>query len=50
MRGEVLAQILDPFEGSVRSQIISPTDGVVFFAQEDPLVYANASVYKIVHM
>lgn len=47
-RGEVLAQILDPFEGNVKSEIVSPTDGVIFFAQEDPLVYANASVYKII--
>ncbi len=48
VRGDLLSRVLDPYDGSVRSEILSPTDGVVFFVQEEPLVYANASVYKII--
>ncbi len=47
-RGQLLARILDPCDASVRANIVSPADGVIFFAQEDPLVYANASVFRII--
>lgn len=47
-RGDVLAEILDSYEGEVISQIISPTDGVIFFAHTSPLVMENVVVYKII--
>lgn len=47
-RGDVLAEILDPYEGEVISQVISPTDGVIFFAHTSPLVMENVVVYKII--
>lgn len=47
-RGEILSYVLDPYDGSVRSEIVSPADGVIFFAQEEPLVYANAAIYRII--
>lgn len=47
-RGEILSCVLDPYDGSVRSEIVSPADGVIFFAQEEPLVYANAAIYRII--
>lgn len=47
-RGDVLSCVLDPYDGSVRSEIVAPADGVVFFAQEEPLVYANAAVYRLI--
>lgn len=47
-RGDVLAEILDPYEGEVISQILSPTDGVIFFAHTSPLVMENVVVYKII--
>ncbi len=47
-RGQTLAQVLDPYDGSVREQLTAPTDGVIFFAQEDPLTYAGSCVYKLI--
>lgn len=46
--GELIAQILDPCEGTVKSEIISQTDGIVFFAHTGPTVMGNQVVYKII--
>lgn len=46
--GEVIAEIIDPYEGYVKMQIISPTDGVIFFAHNEPLVMENTAVFKII--
>lgn len=47
-RGEVLAEILDPLEGTVISQILAPAEGIVFFAHAQPLVMEGAIIYKII--
>jgi predicted deacylase len=47
-RGDVLAEIIDPYEGGVISQIIAPTEGIIFFAHKSPLVNGNEIVYKII--
>ena len=46
--GEVIAEIIDPYEGYVKMQIMSPTDGVVFFTHNEPLVMENTVVFKII--
>lgn len=46
--GEIVAEIIDPYEGYVKMQIISPTDGVIFFAHNEPLVMENTVVFKII--
>lgn len=46
--GEVLAEIMDPYEGTVITQILSPTDGIIFFAYQSPLINENEIVYKII--
>lgn len=46
--GEIIAEVLDPFEGEVISQILSPTDGIIFFAHTKPLVVQNCIVYQII--
>lgn len=45
--GDILAKILDPFTGTVRSVITSPTDGVIFFSHHRPLVHQNTIMFKI---
>lgn len=45
--GDMLAKILDPFTGAVRSIITSPTNGTIFFSYHSPLVHENTIVYKI---
>jgi len=47
-RGEVLAEIVDPMDGHVKSQVFAPTDGIIFFAQDQPLVYENVVIYKMI--
>ncbi len=46
--GEILAEVVDPIEGEVISQIIAPSDGIIFFAHSKPLVIQNCIVYKLI--
>ena len=46
--GDILAEIVDPIEGEVISQIISPSDGIIFFAHSKPLVIQNCTVYRMI--
>lgn len=46
--GDILAEIVDPIEGEVISQIIAPSDGIIFFAHSKPLVIQNCIVYKLI--
>lgn len=46
--GDVLAEIVDPLEGEVISQITSPSDGIIFFAHTKPLVMQNCVVYQLI--
>lgn len=45
--GEVLAEVVDPMQGEVISQILAPSDGVLFFAHTKPLVMQNCIVYQL---
>lgn len=46
--GEVLAEILHPYEGEVISRILAPTEGIIFFAHKKPLVTESEVIYKII--
>lgn len=47
-RGDILAEILDPYEGVVISKIISPIDGIIFFAYNSPMIMESVIAYKII--
>lgn len=47
-RGDVLAEIINPMDGSVKASILAPTDGIVFFCQDAPMVFQNTVVYKMI--
>lgn len=47
-RGQILASVIDPLEGEEISRILSPTDGIVFFAHRAPLVMERTIIYKII--
>lgn len=47
-RGDILAEVLDPYEGEVIYRVISPTDGILFFAYNSPLVTENTVVFKVI--
>jgi predicted deacylase len=47
-KGDIMAEILDPYDGSARSQITAPVSGMIFFAHHAPLISQNTVVYRIV--
>ena len=47
-KGQTLAYIIDPMDGRVRSEVVAPMDGIVFFAQEQPMIYQNVMIYKMI--
>lgn len=47
-RGDLLAEIVDPYDASIREQLFSPVNGVLFFNQENPLVIEGAHIFEIV--
>lgn len=47
-RGDVLAEVINPFLGNVETQIIALSDGIIFFEQTSPMLYQNTVVYKII--
>ncbi len=47
-KGETLAKILDPYDGSVRLSVTAPENGWIFFAHDKPMVVQNTLLYKIV--
>lgn len=46
--GDILAEVVDPIEGEVISQIMAPSDGIIFFAHSKPLVIEHCTVYKLI--
>ena len=46
--GDVLSEIIDPLEGEIREQILAPSDGVIFFAHDEPLVMEHSTVFKLI--
>lgn len=47
VKGQLLAYVLDSCEGDVIEELRAPADGVIFFAHDKPLVYANTAVIKL---
>lgn len=45
--GEVLGVIQNPCDGETLEILTAPTDGVVFFQHDDPLVYAATAAIKL---
>ncbi len=47
--GMALAEIVDPYEGSVKQVITAPTDGIVFFSYTEPLIGQYDIAYQLIH-
>ena len=45
--GTPLANILDPYEGTILETLYAPIEGVIFFIHNDPLTYATTAVIKM---
>ena len=46
-RGDLIAQIIDPLDGTVTEEIKSPCFGEIFFAHNKPLVLQSATLFRI---
>lgn len=47
-RGDILAEVVDPYDASIRERVVAPVSGVIFFSQEKPLVIEGARAFQIV--
>lgn len=47
--GNKLAEIIDPYEGTVKETIVAPTDGIVFFAHTENLITESEIAYRLIH-
>lgn len=45
--GEVIARIVDPYEGTVKAEVKAPCDGVVFYVYSKPLALLNSPLFEI---
>lgn len=47
-KGDIMARIIHPYEGTVEDEIKAPADGIIFFAHQSPLVTQNSLVFKMI--
>lgn len=47
-KGEKIGEIVDPLEGKVKEQVLSPCNGTVFTLREYPVVYAGSLVARLI--
>ena len=47
--GAKMAEILDPFDGSLREEIVASTDGIVLFAHNTPLINQYETAFRMIH-
>ncbi len=47
-KGDLLAEIIDPYDASLLEEIYSPVNGVIFFNQERSLVLEGARAFQII--
>jgi len=46
-KGDLLCQIVDPYEGKVLQDVLSPVDGIVFTLRTYPVVYEGSLIARI---
>ncbi|MGN0352096.1 MAG: M14 family metallopeptidase [Roseburia sp.] len=47
-QGQVLAEIIDPYFGTVKSQVVAPFYGTISFMHDEDMTYANAAVFRLI--
>ncbi len=48
LEGDKLGEILDPYDGTVKSEVRAPEDGTLFFLHNKPLVLQNTLLTQII--
>lgn len=47
-KGQLLARIIDCYEGEVVEELRAPADGIIFFMHGEPLTYSQTAVFKLI--
>lgn len=47
-KGDILADVVDPYDASIRETLVAPVNGVIFFNQEKPLILEGARAFQII--
>ncbi len=47
-RGDILGEVVDPYDATTLESIVAPVNGVIFFDQEKPLVLEGARAFQII--
>lgn len=47
-RGEILAEVVDPYEGNIIDRMTAPVDGILFFAQTSPILFQHSVAFRII--
>lgn len=47
-KGDLLAEIVDPYSGKAIDSITSPVNGIVFFHADQPVIYSHTPLYRII--
>lgn len=47
-RGDVLAEILDPYLGNIISEVHATVDGIVFYSSNKPIILQNSIAFQII--
>ena len=47
-KGSLLARIINPADGSVIARMHAPEDCIVFFVENEPIVYSHTAVFKLI--
>lgn len=47
-KGQLLATIVNPYDGETIERIVAPDNGIVFFMCNEPLIYANTAAFKLI--
>ena len=48
-KGDLMAEVIDPYEGTVKERVTAPISGTLFFTRDtEPITYANTAVFKLV--
>ena len=48
VRGNIIANVINPMTGEIAADIYAPTDGIIFYAQNAPMIYQNSVVFKLI--
>lgn len=49
-KGDLIAKIVDPYNGETIEEIKSPCKGIIFFAHYRPLVLEDTVVFRIIEV